>query len=910
MIQGLILPAPGVFTSLNGRAYTAYSTVDLNSTSFLITGALNPTSTAVDAPESSLYLRYTGSGGFLYIKNDNGSSTNWTAVSTGSSNAFTDFQGVSGTTISPEIPGDTLTFSNSDSKIGIATDGTTDTIDFYLRNFTSGYVPFGSSGSLALSSDFYWDNTNKMLSLGYGSSPAARLHSLGQQVSTSPPTSFSGTYTAEVSNTLGTASASVTYGPEVSDNISSFSASQNDIGGSYYADGSTSINYTIYAVRYLNGIYYYRGTGIDASFNDNNNSVNFQVDLSWSPVASCDGYLISANGSANSGNPNFSIFISDASTSSWSDDGSNSASDSLDFWDSYAYAYDAGGTAPSALSGTITPTRTDVWSGSFFSTGQYYIYEVDSAVSIGGIWYTSGSPLASTSTYDENDFSGYNWNCSSWTYGGSETDLIVRRSTDGGSSWTYFFQPLSTDFTDANSPNDTTAEDAWGRTYSGAPSSFTHYYKQYGYRTSPTNGTLFYSTSFNSYSVEASNSENGYIITHTLTHGSGSYSKILGTHNPPFNTYEASLMTGATTVYELSSGIFTGATTVSPTRYGIQATGQTKYFRLHAQKTSPITYYSSSYLSGSVTLPNDGNYYTVTCSFTKGTGSTNTRVLRSDNGTTFSEGYLISGSSFVMEATVPTFADGTTVMPNSVDGPGAIFENTTNLSTGSMQITAKTQTASTGIAGIQFHSSTDTRLGAVYANTSDGILNLFANGTGTKFHNNSAGNYADILLTSCLFNKTYNSSFEFKVYSSSSSIGFRLIPSSGLMRGIIGGISSDYGGLFQLNNLDNRINLYMRAVSSQTASFLETYNSSGSLMMGISSSGDIISNTNSGIKIGTSSSQKLGFWNTTPIVRPTTSITGASMTSVSGSNVKENDTWDGYTIGKVIKALRNMGILA
>jgi hypothetical protein len=734
----------------------------------------------------------------------------------GGGDSFTIIQPDSGT--SPTASGSsTLSLLGStDSKIVTVGDSTTDTIRVKLSGFTQGYVPFGnSSGSLDVDSSAYWDNTNKMLSLGYGFSPSARLHSLGQQVSTSAPTSFSGSYTAELSNTLGTASAAVTYGPEISDNMVSLGATQSSGSGSYFSDGTTSITYTVYAVRVFEGNYYYRGSPVSTSFTDNNDSMNFVVDLSWTSVTNCDGYLIVASGSAGTGNPNFGYYLAGAGNSSFQDTGANSSSDSPSFWDSYCYPYYSGGTAPTPLSGSITPTRTNVGSGNFISLNLDYIFEVDTAVQIAGTWYASGTPLSSTSTNDGNDALGFDWYCSGWSNSGVETDLIVRRSTDGGMSWTYFFVALGSDFTDTNYSNDSTAQTAWNNVYGGPPATLTHYYRQYGYRTSPTNSTPYYSTTNNSYSVVANNDTNGYIIKHTLTHGSGGQSKLIGSHDVPFDAFNGGHLTSASSVIEYYYGTFTDTITVTPTHYGFQATGQTKYFRFYAQKSSPITYYSSSYLSGSVTLPNDGNYYTVDVSFTKGTGSVNTRVLRSNDGSTFSEGYLFGGTSFVMEQNTPSFTSGTTVTPNTVDGPAGIFENTTSNIIGSMQITAKTQTASTGIAGIQLHSSTDTRLAAFYANTSDGISNIFSNGTGLKLHNNSAGNYADLLLTECLFNKTYNGSYNFKVYSSGISYGFRLIPSTNQMRMLLGDIANDYGNTLQILNPSNsQASIHLRSTTT------------------------------------------------------------------------------------------------
>lgn len=74
---------------------------------------------------------------------------------------------------------------------------------------------------------------------------------------------------------------------------------------------------------------------------------------------------------------------------------------------------------------------------------------------------------------------------------------------------------------------------------------------------------------------------------------------------------------------------------------------------------------------------------------------------------------------------------------------------------------------------------------------------------------------------------------------------------------------------------------------------------------------DIYFDTGTGTKIGAATNQKLAFWNKTPIVQPTTAIASATFNPVSGGNsIDTNDTFDGYTIGQVVQALRNIGLLA
>jgi len=72
---------------------------------------------------------------------------------------------------------------------------------------------------------------------------------------------------------------------------------------------------------------------------------------------------------------------------------------------------------------------------------------------------------------------------------------------------------------------------------------------------------------------------------------------------------------------------------------------------------------------------------------------------------------------------------------------------------------------------------------------------------------------------------------------------------------------------------------------------------------------NIIAGTTTGTKIGTANTQKIGLWNTTPIVQPTTSITAATFAANTSGIANDTATYDGYTVGKVVKALRNFGLL-
>lgn len=55
---------------------------------------------------------------------------------------------------------------------------------------------------------------------------------------------------------------------------------------------------------------------------------------------------------------------------------------------------------------------------------------------------------------------------------------------------------------------------------------------------------------------------------------------------------------------------------------------------------------------------------------------------------------------------------------------------------------------------------------------------------------------------------------------------------------------------------------------------------------------------------------KIGFWNATPIVQPTTSVASATFVVGVGTAVTDASTFDGYTLKQIVKALRNTGLLA
>jgi hypothetical protein len=105
----------------------------------------------------------------------------------------------------------------------------------------------------------------------------------------------------------------------------------------------------------------------------------------------------------------------------------------------------------------------------------------------------------------------------------------------------------------------------------------------------------------------------------------------------------------------------------------------------------------------------------------------------------------------------------------------------------------------------------------------------------------------------------------------------------------------------------------MRIVNSgsgnNTALLLSSYNGASNDALSISN-GNIALISATGTKIGTATTEKIAFWNATPIVQPTTAVASATFVANSGTAVHDASTFDGYTLQQIVKALRNTGLLA
>ena len=111
---------------------------------------------------------------------------------------------------------------------------------------------------------------------------------------------------------------------------------------------------------------------------------------------------------------------------------------------------------------------------------------------------------------------------------------------------------------------------------------------------------------------------------------------------------------------------------------------------------------------------------------------------------------------------------------------------------------------------------------------------------------------------------------------------------------------------------------HFKGASTGTNPQFAVDNSAATRLLSILGNGDIsfsegrgfIFGTTTGWKLGTATTQKLAFWNKTPIIQPTTAITGATLVGGGGTTITDTDTFGGYTLQQIAAALINTGILA
>ena len=122
-----------------------------------------------------------------------------------------------------------------------------------------------------------------------------------------------------------------------------------------------------------------------------------------------------------------------------------------------------------------------------------------------------------------------------------------------------------------------------------------------------------------------------------------------------------------------------------------------------------------------------------------------------------------------------------------------------------------------------------------------------------------------------------------------------------------GGISNrvPYTGATANVNL-GAFGLTANSLASTTLTVASTSSFSGNL--GITDV-NIVLGTTKGTKIGTATTQKLGFWNATPVVQQTTAIGSGTFATGTSGLLDGSAQYGGYTVGQVVAALKLYGFL-
>jgi hypothetical protein len=134
-----------------------------------------------------------------------------------------------------------------------------------------------------------------------------------------------------------------------------------------------------------------------------------------------------------------------------------------------------------------------------------------------------------------------------------------------------------------------------------------------------------------------------------------------------------------------------------------------------------------------------------------------------------------------------------------------------------------------------------------------------------------------------------------------------------------GTVANQYWNYFTANTaafvgastMTNSYGLYVEAATAGTnATITNNYALGLAGSLKINDTFNIVFDTTTGTKIATATTQKISFWNATPIVQPTTAVAAATFVQNTGGTIHPSSTFDGYTIEQVVRALRNIGLLA
>jgi len=279
----------------------------------------------------------------------------------------------------------------------------------------------------------------------------------------------------------------------------------------------------------------------------------------------------------------------------------------------------------------------------------------------------------------------------------------------------------------------------------------------------------------------------------------------------------------------------------------------------------------------------------------------------------------------------PTFASATWTFPVTFKDSGGTgttnFANNHKMLLSALSSGSGTIGGSIAIGQVAFGTGTN-QIGGDNGLFWDNINKRLGIGTttpGNTFHisafntSNSQARIASLELQSFALNNAwigenvfYNGS-DFQRRNTGSAVLFYFAGNEGQFRCVGSGSAGTTTGLSNVQfkvNSDGTVALGGAMSNAQGNYSNSTVQISGTTLQ-VNDAKNIVLGTTTGTKIGTATSQKIGFWNATPIVQPTTAIAeSAFVENAGGVNVNDDSTFDGYTIRQVVKALRDAGLLA
>lgn len=432
----------------------------------------------------------------------------------------------------------------------------------------------------------------------------------------------------------------------------------NQWSGGFYANG------TVYTARIypclVVGSTYYKSTNYEEITNNDPNDWDY-YDLSlWWGTVSISGETVEYFVEIDVNSGWFSaiwVFSGSGTTIS-----SISGSDPTTAWGTTYTS--SSGTAPDAPVSFDYLSEDMMYSG-FYENGTYYQYELDTWKNIGGTNYVSGTPV-SYAAYDNNMGNYFAWSMW-WSLTGSYDGVILRRSTDWGSSWSYQNLGSTSSYVDDNFSDDGSGS-MWGNTYWGGSSATFDFYP-YWTATAPS-GVSIYSSQGAVYSTTITD-WNYYILKHNF---SGATGKVLDSSLSYWQIFSGSFF------YDNGYTSWGSGATVTPTSYWFTWTAKNRDYRAYWFNG---TIYSQTPLTLSVT----GSWSTpqsVSGSVTYPSGITSIKILRQINGGGYTVSKTLSSpnTSFTDDTTDTTWNGNTTITPNSVVPWTARFDKVLDSVTG------------------------------------------------------------------------------------------------------------------------------------------------------------------------------------------------------------------------------------